>query len=368
MSLKKRVQLGKININMTNKWFYSFVTLFIVLILGIGVFAADSWGPGDDPDGGHAMRELAAPEPCDSGEFLKYNGGDNWGCSNIESFWNEGEDSGDIYYDKDDAKVGIGTDNPSRELEVNGDIWADGTLRLAGDNTENMLEINSRDNNRYIKFDYPGNDGYGWRMGYEGSGNQNENYLHFLSEGNSGEDTYTEVMRMTLTSHDVEIPNGDLEVGGKITGDDLEVGGKVNAGEYCDEDGNNCFESGTALGSWDYTYDSNWLLPDEEYVSNENNVLVGASSASDVGWGPFLMSGGGSLAAKEGVMGSYVYADDYLKIDETGEGGDCSSSSDVGKIAMFDRVGTCNNPSGCPEYVLKYCTEWSSGGYSWEEL
>lgn len=70
------IRLGKrVNINLSNRWLYSFIALGILVIVSIGVYAAFD----TVPNPGHSFSEL---QTCSSqGQILKMDAGGNWVCA-----------------------------------------------------------------------------------------------------------------------------------------------------------------------------------------------------------------------------------------------------------------------------------------------
>jgi hypothetical protein len=91
----KRIKIGKIQINFSNKWLYTFIVIGILAIIGIGVYA---YGGSEPSVMGHSLGELEVPE----------------------SLWSES--GNDIYYN--DGNVGIGINNPAVKLDIDGTIQA----------------------------------------------------------------------------------------------------------------------------------------------------------------------------------------------------------------------------------------------------
>ncbi len=67
-----------ININLSNRWLYTFILLGIFIMIGIGVYALT---PGVKPNPGHLLSEVSPPAPCAVNQFLKFDG-TNIVCSN----------------------------------------------------------------------------------------------------------------------------------------------------------------------------------------------------------------------------------------------------------------------------------------------
>lgn len=96
----------------------------------------------------------------------------------------------------------VGTDgclySGSKKVMVEGGTYPyvklDGSTPMTGD-----LTFNVGNEDRFITFNYtPGS--YSWRMGYLGSGTGDENFLAFQSEGTSTDDTWSNALKLGLTS------------------------------------------------------------------------------------------------------------------------------------------------------------------------
>ncbi len=72
-----------INIQLSNRWLYTFIIILILAIIAVCVYAYDS-SPATPSVFGHSIDEMAPPSPCDAvlGQFLRW-GGTNWTCSNL---------------------------------------------------------------------------------------------------------------------------------------------------------------------------------------------------------------------------------------------------------------------------------------------
>ncbi len=107
-----KLKIKKLQINFTDKWFYTFVVVISLIAIGVGVYAA----AGTTPNPGHAITDL---QPCDTGEILK-SGATGWTCGTDEvgtdgtSLWIP--NGSDIYYN--DGNVGIGTTGPKVGLHI----------------------------------------------------------------------------------------------------------------------------------------------------------------------------------------------------------------------------------------------------------
>ena len=78
MRNKKRERLS-IKINLSNRWLYFLITLGILAIIGVGVYALT---PGTKPNPGHDFSELGVPSGCAANQTIIWNG-TNLACSRI---------------------------------------------------------------------------------------------------------------------------------------------------------------------------------------------------------------------------------------------------------------------------------------------
>ena len=117
-----------INITFSNGFLYAFILIVVVLILSVTVFA---FGTSTPTTFGHSIRELEAPIGCGANQFLKWSGSD-WTCVSNTGIWTS--NGNDISYSS--GNVGIGTSNPSENLDVLGNIIATGNI--VGSNVRNV--------------------------------------------------------------------------------------------------------------------------------------------------------------------------------------------------------------------------------------
>jgi hypothetical protein len=90
-------------------------------------------------------------------------------------------------------------------------------LPLAGGTLTDNLSIRTGNNDKFITFDYLGNDTYNWRIGYLGTGSGEANYLVFQSSKKSG-GIYYNALRFGLVSL-----KGDFAVTPSVNGVDLSL-------------------------------------------------------------------------------------------------------------------------------------------------
>lgn len=144
MKKKEGVQ---IIFNFSNRILYTFISIVILLIVGVGVYAstfASSSGVG------HDASEIEEADPrlpsCSNGQVIKW-GGSGWACGadiDTDTIKWLGEPGNVIYLNN--GRVGIGTSNPSNfigwpaSLQVNGEIRA---ARYYDDDASYYIDINS---------------------------------------------------------------------------------------------------------------------------------------------------------------------------------------------------------------------------------
>ncbi len=75
--MKKGKRTIKLQINFTNRWLYTFIAVFLLAAVGVGVYA---YGTNAPTTFGHSIGELAPPTGCSAGQFLQYQNG-SWICT-----------------------------------------------------------------------------------------------------------------------------------------------------------------------------------------------------------------------------------------------------------------------------------------------
>ncbi len=161
-----KLKIKKLQINFTDKWFYTFVVVISLIIIGVGVYALTPGGSGDP---GHNIDSVGPPSGCVANEYLQWDGS-VWTCAeggsggdmsnvaftNISETFDENliiaknltVDTDTLFVDSTSSGVGIGTLDPGAyRLSVNGDLSSTGPIHteaygifkqgiILGDNSE----------------------------------------------------------------------------------------------------------------------------------------------------------------------------------------------------------------------------------------
>ena len=128
--VNKKVSVGKIEINFTNRSLYTLIAFFMIVIMGAGVYAF-----GTIPNPGHAVSQI---QTCDSaGQILKMSGG-AWTCaadevgavgggtvggSGVANYipkWTTSSALGSSVLYENSGSIGVGTTDPGAKFGVSG--------------------------------------------------------------------------------------------------------------------------------------------------------------------------------------------------------------------------------------------------------
>jgi len=105
-----KLKIKKLQINLTNRWLYTLIVFFSLVVIGVGVYA---YGTSNPATFGHSAGELEGVCLSDGTNCPSLNGGGG-------SLWSQ--TGSNIYYNT--GNVGIGTTTPSEKLHVAGHIQA----------------------------------------------------------------------------------------------------------------------------------------------------------------------------------------------------------------------------------------------------
>ncbi len=145
-----KLKVKKLQINFTDKWFYTFVVVISLIVIGIGVYAVN---PGESGDPGHNIDSIGPPIACDTDQYLQWTGS-VWTCveggsgdmsnvafTNISETFDENliitknltVGAGTLFVDSNTDKVGIGILNPEVfKLAVGGPLFSSGIIYTDG--------------------------------------------------------------------------------------------------------------------------------------------------------------------------------------------------------------------------------------------
>jgi hypothetical protein len=161
----KKLKIKKLQINFTNRWLYTLIVFFSLVVIGVFVYA---YGTNDPATFGHSAGELEAPSGCSADQFLKWTGS-SWTCADVEAgtetdplwtgastnvaFINKANafgaftqsfDTNVLFVDATNDRIGIGTTSPAYTLDVTGTGRFTGALTAATIDTGNgAKEVNS---------------------------------------------------------------------------------------------------------------------------------------------------------------------------------------------------------------------------------
>ncbi len=126
-----KLKIKKLQINLTNRWLYTLIVFFSLVVIGVFVYAVT-------PNPGHDITQIAEPNGCGDGEFLKWTTASGWTCAGIEVGGIDGSGTanyiskftgattvGNSVIYETASNVGIGTTSPTSKLDINSD-----TIRL----------------------------------------------------------------------------------------------------------------------------------------------------------------------------------------------------------------------------------------------
>jgi len=122
----KKPKIKKLQINLTNRWLYTLIVFFSLVVVGVFVYATT-------PNPGHDITQIGEPDGCGNNQFLKWTGS-SWTCEAVSDEVGIGGSGTANYIPKFTAattvgnsviyetagKVGIGTTSPGAPLHTKG--------------------------------------------------------------------------------------------------------------------------------------------------------------------------------------------------------------------------------------------------------
>jgi len=125
-----KLKIKKLQINLTNRWLYTLIVFFSLIVIGIFVYAAT-------PNPGHDITQIGEPDGCGADQFLKWTGS-SWTCEAVSGEVGIGGSGTANYIPKftgattvgnsviyeTAGNVGINTTSPTYDLDVNGYVNA----------------------------------------------------------------------------------------------------------------------------------------------------------------------------------------------------------------------------------------------------
>jgi hypothetical protein len=73
----KKLKIKKLQINLTNRWLYTLIVFFSLIVIGVFVYA-------QIPNPGHDITRIEQPSGCGANQFLKWTGS-SWTCEAVSS-------------------------------------------------------------------------------------------------------------------------------------------------------------------------------------------------------------------------------------------------------------------------------------------
>jgi hypothetical protein len=225
----KQIRLRRVNINMSNRSFYSLITLSVLILLGAGILVVDAYVSSNGV--GHSYSEL---QPCGNEQILKTANG-AWSCTDIPSLVGPQGPAGP------QGLPGTGPQGPPgpNELAAGATIHSAGRLHIDGEEILYLLNQNGvvigKEWGGNGDLDVQGRLDVGTTGGDYNSANANWNY-NLLLNGNDWtsigfHDSYHSAGSIKYSNGRFYIGSNDgwgvadLEVGGN-----LQVGGGLKIG------------------------------------------------------------------------------------------------------------------------------------------
>ena len=274
----KKPGIKKLQINLTNRWLYTLIVFFSLVVVGVFVYAVA-------PNPGHDITQIGEPDGCGDNQFLKWTTASGWTCADagagsiggsgtanyIPKFTATTTVGNSVIYETA-GKVGIGITDPGTKLDVDGNIVAD---KFYGDGSglvNLMVRVQGIDSSCDST-----NDGLlRYRSSYcTGNNVRSSSFDICIRTGDSSYGWFT------LKSYDWYdyscntdgCPPGQTYY--ECNGDYVDPGCYDYEPEYCYYDGGACFLSGTKVLMVDGTYKNIEQVKEGEWIvsyDTENNL------------------------------------------------------------------------------------------------
>ena len=116
----KKLGIKKLQINLTNRWLYTLIVFFSLVVIGVFVYAVA-------PNPGHDITQIAQPSECSTNQFLKWTGS-SWTCETVSDEVGIGGSGTANYVPKFTAATTVGNSiiyESAGNIDIVGNVYAD---------------------------------------------------------------------------------------------------------------------------------------------------------------------------------------------------------------------------------------------------